>query len=597
MQEPKPGTNPAENEQATEPGEVVSNRDQERGLEVERLRHEWRHSRLIVTGPALYAALIDGEGERAARERVKEVDVVLTTREQLPDRMGWVDQPDDLGALLESEEYRSFSEWVRVNGYEGCRVNVLRQMERDVPYKEAVRNGPKLQLWQELLPKADHDPFLGPHRAVLEQSHRRMLEDELAREPVMPERLSPNGTLARALVAMEWAEMLGLDCDDTLLRNADKLARAGKLILSNVNQNDDGRVLDPAFVERSARPGVMRALRRERDGKQYYHELSRVAEEVYRAGGVEAYIGLEFGKAYIEGYKPERQRVRLDDIKLAQSPRSLEEQREFLKLWRGLPERFKASAPPSKESEDSSLPRPDKLAGLIDLEKAEQARAKRREQSWPLEAITGTYTLHVASNEPQARAKAEAYVRVMGYDNLEQATRPPESPAQTLIRLGVHSKNPVLAELTARGPHEVRLVVSAELEDMLQASLEKDWTSCVDLENGHYADGLYEDHANGAVVAYVMKGENRFLGRMIIRAGETMGEESASAAAIEVLYGDDRYNDVAREALEAVIRGSGVRVGEPMRTPPYRDEVWFDSADEVTADGRHIYYLESDRLA
>jgi len=234
---------------------------------------------------------------------------------------------------------------------------------------------------------------------------------------------------------------------------------------------------------------------------------------------------------------------------------------------------------------------------LVDPQKVHSAVEKRKGKNAFLDKVTGRYKIALENTDPyELKRKIELFLSVMNVDwpaNMEMDKR---RVSQTLIRLGIHPKNPVLAQFDSTKRHEVELVISAEPTDILQASTEKPWHSCTCIkgtncddnpEGTHYPNSLYEDVEGATVVAYLVKNKE-FISRKLIRAGFTL-DSFEPAAAIEKMYGDQRYDRAMQEALEKIVAGAGIKTGTPMMTYPFR-EAYFDSAEGSTPFGNHYYY-------
>lgn len=542
---------------------------------------KWSHDQIYIRGSALYAELL-GRG----KEKVRDIDVFLVhpVRTHLDDRGLLVEnfeQLDDVEALIPPEEFAKLKAWIEGHGYAGKKINLVRMPETHLDREETFTREPKLMLWDKETEGHIADGIDSPSFGSYKQG-------EYLVNPTFPDQLTPNGTLARALRVADLSERFGLKYDRTMLEQAERAAQNGTLVISaqpfgkvgTHHELSGSSSLDPVFMkvfeDKKLRKLLMKSCTR----------LTQIAETVSKAGGPEAYIRQNYGQAYLDirGF------VRLYDINLAKSPVSIEEQKRFIGLWYSElnAKVFTLSGISGKISDHPELPKPEGLDELIDKPAVDAALERRKEKKPTLDALVGRYRLSLDCNDPATlRRKIDTFLEVMGLEWPSGSEKDKQRVTKTLIKLGVHPKNPILSQFDSSKSHEVELVISNKAIDILQASTYKPWTSCTDLNEGSYQRGLYDDIAAASVIAYVMKG-GQFQSRKLIRAGMTL-ETFEPAAAVEKTYGDGRYGKAMAEAIQTLLRNAGVKVNQAMMTYPFSPNTYFDSSSGQTASGNHFY--------
>lgn len=564
----------------------------ERPSEQERL--EWRHDDMYIRGSALFASML-GRGQ----ETVRDVDVFLTDRYGYSSQIksGYFENIEDLKNILGEEKLAKLKSWVDKNGFSGKRINLVKISQNDLRQEETFQDEPGLMLWNQI----EETSLAQKLGSILSERHADLYQKgELFADGIskLPERLLPNGTLARALRSLELAKRFGLEYDDSILKEAEKAAKNGSLIILNDfvsrfvprAEQTTSSVLDKGFIkvftDKNLRKGLI----------QTYPRLGQISEDIVTAGGIEQYIIKNFGEAYLQIRKGH---IRLYDVNLTSSPANITEQKHFIESWYREP-REKAGFSLigfSKVSDETALAKPEVLEGLIDQEALKGVLRLREERNLFLERVQGRYRLDLrGERERELQEKINSYLRVMNMEWPASAGSSKDRTAQTLIRLGIHPRNPVLAQFSKKETKQVDLVISADPRDILQASTAKPWVSCVNLDQGAYGTSPYEDIGAANVVAYVTEnegGQERFVSRRFVRAGFTLNDFQP-AAAVERMYGDERYQPSMKEALIRIIASSGIKTETPMLTYPHNG--YFDSDSGMTSTNNHYYYtVEKER--
>jgi hypothetical protein len=548
---------------------------------------KWSHARMYIRGSALYAELL-GRG----KEKVRDIDVFLVhaVRTTADDRGLLVENFDDLNdleALMPPAEFAKLKTWIESRGYAGKKINLVRMPQTHLTREETFQDEPKLILWDK-----DAEDFRALEGGDDDQDDDYRQGKRLI-NPKFPERLTPNGTLARALRVADLGERFGLEYDGTMLEQAEHAAQNGTLVISAHpfgkigahHELSGSSSLDPVFMKVFEDKKLKKLLIKR------CTRLTQIAEAVSKAGGPEAYIRQNYGQAYLDirGF------VRLYDINLTKSPVDIEAQKRFIGLWYSElnAKEFVLSGVSGKTSEDPELPRPENLEDLVDKTAMDNAVERRKEKRSMLDMLVGRYRLSLDCNDPATlRRKIDTFLEVMGLEWPSGAQKDKQRVTKTLIKLGVHPKNPILSQFDSSKSHEVELVISNQAFDILQASTGKPWTSCTNLEEGSYQRGLYDDIAAASVIAYIVKGE-QFAARKIVRAGMTL-ETFEPAAAVEKTYGDGRYGKAMLEAIQTLLRNAGLKVNQPMMTYPFSPNTYFDSASGQTAAGNHFYHTHGE---
>ena len=342
-------------------------------------------------------------------------------------------------------------------------------------------------------------------------------------------------------------------------------------------------IIDPTFIKVFNDKKLRKSLLRK------FPRLGQISEEVTEAGGVESYIKQKYGEVYLatRGY------IRLYDIDLSKSPADLDRQKEFISMWYSeLDQRDFIFDSVEKKSDTVGLPKPETLDQVVDMQRLKRAKESREGKNAFLDKISGRYAIKVESRDSyEQRRKIELFLSVLNLEWPANMDMDKTRVSQTLIRLGINPRNPILAQFDAAKKQEVELVISAVPEDILQASTDKPWISCVNLDNGMYHLSTYEDIAGASVVAYLVKGSD-YIARKFIRAGMTL-DTFQPAAAVEILYGDERYNEVMHTAIQKVLREKDIKTEVPMVTYQFGPNGYFDSAVGQTREGNRFYYTRS----
>jgi len=545
-----------------------------------REQREWWHSKTYIRGSAVYAEML-GRGQ----SKVHDLDIFVTISDHFAMdetmKVGYFEQVDDLEYVLNDEEFAKLKKWIEEHGYQDKKINLVRIPESHLQLEETFENEPKLLLWDQAL------------EGEIETSHYASQDLENYRNgqyyvnPTLPEKLIPRGTLTRALRTLDLGERFGLEYDPTLLYEAEQAARNNKIVISCSPNNrfterhelNPDTAVDPTFIkvfqDKNLRKKLLRKCPR----------LGQLAEEIVNAGGIENYIKQNYGEVYVQtrGY------VRPFDIKLAKSPVSLERQKQFIEEWYAelSPKDFYLDGV-VKLTDTPDLPKPEGIEEAIDKEKLQQSIETRQGINRFLEKAVGRYVLSLESRDPaELKRKIESFLTVMNLDWPTNIEMDKTKVSQTLIKLGVHPRNPILAQFDSKKRHEVELAISADPNDILGASFDKPWHSCVELGEGCNEQSVYEDVAKASVIAYILE-NNQFIARKMIRAGFTV-DKFEPAAAIERLYGDYRYEKAMPDALIDIFKKLGIKTETPMMTYPL-NVAYVDSGRKGTERGNYIYY-------
>lgn len=431
----------------------------------------------------------------------------------------------------------------------------------------------------------------------------------------VPRIIFPNGTLARALRAIDIGKRFDIRVDDSFLRDAYKAVSSGSLLLSVrpveimqrtlMSQTDRLRrgigeiagifdnewyqerpqgepVVDEPFMKVVSKKEQFKVL------KQNYPHLGTLVEKIQEAGGLESFIEKEYGKVYLH-----RGKVHLYDVNLTKSPASISEQVEFLKLWDSHIERSVhfPCEDVKKISNEVDFPKSEKVQNLIDKNSLEKALKGRF--SSHLATILGAYEVQV--DKAMSAGIQEKIKALLGMFHLcwNDAIKDSKANLTTqLIKLGVHNRNPVLAELDETRGHNVKLVMTDDIEAILGASTDKPWTSCIDLDRGAFSGGLYEDVKNGSVIAYLLNGNN-LIGRVILRPTKTFAKgllgKSENAVGIERYYGDERYKKTLLDSLKKIFDENGIIYQKRSASiKSFSRSVWSDNGSQ-DANGHFVY--------
>ncbi|MBI4991711.1 MAG: hypothetical protein HZB99_00645 [Candidatus Harrisonbacteria bacterium] len=319
---------------------------------------------------------------------------------------------------------------------------------------------------------------------------------------------------------------------------------------------------------------------------RYFPRLGQVLEEIAKSGSIEEYLKRNFGEVYLW-----RGHAQLFDLNLSRSGAKEERQKKFLNTWNA-PDIFEFGfSDLAKASHKTDLPEPEALRRLVDEQLLADALEKRSVRNNFLDKVAGRYVVNATTDSAALKEKIglllEMFNSPISPDEIIADSR---KITKVLMRLGVHPRNPILSFFGRSEEHVIDLVISNESLDILQASTEKPWDSCVNLEGGDYRKGLYEDIANSAVIAYVMQGD-KFVSRMIIRAGLTLRRKKP-AAAIEKLYGNQRYRILMQKAIRQILKQAHIAVDTSMETHIYSNDTCLDSASGKAVLGGRYYYTE-----
>lgn len=551
----------------------------------------WSHSKLYVRGSALFAEML-GKG----KEKVRDLDIFVTNSDVFATaetmKVEYFNKIDDIENLLLPEEFAKLKTWVETSGYSKLKLNLVRIPESNLTLEETFEGEPKLLLWDNALEGEIENNRYAP------QDLKNYREGKYYVNPQFPERLVPNGTLTRALRLMDLAERFGFELDMALLHQAEQEAKNSKLTISNVPVNriierqelNGSIVLDPTFIKVFEEKKLRKSLLRK------FPRLAQIAEEIAKQGGVENYIKENFGEVYLEA----KNFVRLYDINLSKSPASMDRQKEFISAWY-LQSRSKDIALTNLEKiqDIADLPKPPNFESMVNYDDLSNVIEERKRKNTFLDKLAGRYKLFLESKDSlETRRKIDLFLGIMNLEWPANMDMDKIKISKTLIRLGVHPKNPVLSQFDSTNKQEIDLVISADPLDVLQASTEKPWHSCVCIKGSNcvnsdshlYPKSTYEDVRAASVIGYIME-RDKFVARSIVRAGFTM-DAFEPAAAIEKVYGDDRYKNVLHEAIEKMLQESQIKTHTPMITYPISDEAYFDSKTGDLPNKNRLYYTK-----
>ncbi|TSC83299.1 MAG: hypothetical protein G01um101419_53 [Parcubacteria group bacterium Gr01-1014_19] len=546
-------------------------------------RRQWKHRAMYIKGSALFAEML-GRG----REKVKDIDIFLTNPDSVATdesmKIAVFKNIEEVRPVLDETEFLRLENWVKKNSYEDRPIHLVRVSDSHLHLESTFYEEPSVLLWDEFMEVDISAGYYARRKEDLE----RYLAGTLSHDQ-LPEILVPNGTLARALRAMELSERFDLEFDSTILDQAEQSARANKLVISSfpINRSSFRREFQGTEAVDSIFTKVFEDKKLRKTLLRRYPRLGQIAEEVSAAGGPEEYIRKNFGEVYIQT----RGFVRLNDIKLSKSPASFDRQKEFLGVWYSeLGSREYTLEKVESVSSEVNLPASPELGSLIEQDRANKSLERRKEKNNFLDKICGRYRLLLRSEESRLlKAKVDTFLGIMNLEWPAGVDRNKDKVTKTLIKLGVSPQNPILGQFEQGKEHSLDLVISSDLKDILQASTLKPWTSCVNLSGGAYKFGLYEDVANASVVAYLMDGD-RFVARKIIRSGLTVNDFRPAAFA-EKLYGDGRYDQAMQEAVNKVISGGGILTDQPMMTYPFAPDAYFDSHTGMSPAGNVFYNI------
>jgi hypothetical protein len=546
-------------------------------------QREWSHAKMYIRGSALFAEILD-----RGKEKVHDLDIFITTPDFVANtevtKVGCFENISDLENIFDPGEFKKLKNWAEERDYSKKKVNLVRIPESHLQLEETFEGEPKLLLWDRVLEGKEIEVD-----RYTPEDLKNYKEGKYVINPNFPKRLVANGTLTRALRTMDLAGRLNLEYDETILNSAEQAARKSELIISDIpvtrlidrHELSPTVVLDPTFIKVFEDKKLRKPLLKK------YPRLGQLAEEIAKAGGAGNWIRKKYGEVYLKtkGY------VRLYDINLSKSSADPYRQQRFIEEWYGeLRSRNFGLASVEKISEETDLSQPKDLDDYIDVYRLERGIEQRKNKNAFLDKIAGEYkvTIEVATDSYELRKKIDAFLSVMNINWPTNMDMDKKSVSQTLIQLGVHPKNPILKQFDSATKHEVALVISKKPEDILSASFDKPWISCIRLDGGEYRDGLYEDVGNATVIAYFLK-DKKFVSRILIRAGITL-DKFEYAAAIEKLYGDDRYREAMHDALKKVITESGIKTETPMMTYPFRDAYFDSDTCDTSLEGNHYYY-------
>lgn len=559
-------------------------------------QRKWTHSKLFLKGPAVLAELL-GKGKR----KVGELDLVLTTSRYFdaPEEVkaAKLGNADDLELILPKEESQKVRRWIEEHGYQEKVINILRVPESNLEIMGMFQGEPRLLLWDTAL-EDEVEIYRYVAADLKKYKEGSYYHNPLSLGPEFSEVIVPWPTLAAALGLMHLAETFGLKYDETPLNQAEQAARASKLILSTISSElierrqegvpQETPVLDAEFLR------IFRERKLRKTLLQKFPRLGQLTEAIVTSGGMEEYVRQNFGEVYLG------RAVRLYDPNLTTSPASSEEQRAFLDLWYSVAQQADFNlAEAKKTTESPSLPKPANFESWVRKEELARVLETRRTRDSFLDRLGGRYKLVVENQEQPAvlKNKIDSFLRVMRLEWPAAIPMEKKKVTQTLIKLGMHPKNPVLAQFDSTTQHEVELVISPDPYDLLQASVEKPWHSCVCIMNSGECQGAshahnqspYEDIAGASVIVYVVKGDE-FIARCFLRAGLTL-REFKPAAALEKLYGDARYEAVMTETVKRILTDADIKFKTPMVTYPLKD-CYTDSAQgQAGSSGNRLYYM------
>jgi len=434
-------------------------------------------------------------------------------------------------------------------------------------------------------------------RAQQYREHGFIVEGQIGRLPY------EGRELAAALNIMELGERFGFEYDATLLQNAEKEAKEGtlpvipeaELSIDSYELRQTARdarkaagVLDAAFMQQASKKGL-RLL------QDKFPALYAVVSQIHEHGGIDAFIRERYGEVYLKNWKEYGEPAHLSDVRLTESPATIDEQFRFLARWKNLEERSRNEDPersvhfPYKavqfiDRQASVPPLPQEDKDFIDH--ALVTKVVRERKSNKLDSVLGTYELSVdkaAAERVNERIDALLKINHLKWEDVFERNQ--ANLTTQLRRLGVHPRSPIMMEIDNSPAHTIRLVVTKEPEAILQASTNKPWQSCTHLR-GAYGDGLYLDVRNGAAIAYFMKDE-KFVGRMLIRAGKKHRPVLPGGQQVGIplqYYGDLRYREAMGLALEDILTKNMLYPDVRSETlEPYRQTIELHGRREIRA--------------
>lgn len=586
----------------------------------EKLRFE--PQQILIRGSALLAQML-GKDKKLARD----VDVFLVRRPEHERKLAVQEFRNikEARKLLSRSDYQKLRNWLKKSGYLDKPIHIVDINERYLRDNDVYVGEPELvlrdreleslkkiyrplsrQKYEELLEEIEIS-FLHPVEKSSQKSKLKYgleineyLVGKLIRGEV-PDILCPNGTLARALRTLDLGERFGMKVDDIIMREAEKQVRDGSMFIRVSPEDIHGksyveveetllteegkRPMDDPFMKVAEKKSQFKRLKRD------YPRLGTLVEKIQSDGGIREFILKNYGEVYLK-----RGGIHIYDVNLAKSPASLVEQEEFLDIWdryaeesvlfpfRGIGKRNDAAEVPSSKKvqalmKPEFLPRP--------LKEALDNRVSSH-----LSKTLGTYEVSVGrATSLGVEEKIKAFLGVYRLCWNDVMERTQGNLTTQLIKLGVHPRSPILKEFQKVEGHTVNLVIADNPEAILGASTDKPWTSCVDIENGAFADSLFEDVRNGSVIAYLLK-ENKFIGRVLLRATKTTdtaekGPEG-DAAGIEGYYGDRRYGMALIQSLGKILDEKGIRCDKESITLHSFPHAWADMG--YKGQGSHILY-------
>jgi hypothetical protein len=390
-----------------------------------------------------------------------------------------------------------------------------------------------------------------------------------------------------------------LELNLEILDDAENHIRSGRMQL--VNYKISPFMTSPRTINTGLdQETIQSILNNKSDYLNGYPRLRGLCEKINNEGGIAVYIQKHFGEMYLlqemwklrqdqylEGSDLLPERVRLYYPDLNDSKMNLKEQ--FLLLSRLYSNEDQTGfiftgMKKIDEGKFQALPVTEAMLRRINKRKLQAAIGSRLDGI----GLTGTYEVQfdtgIKETEASLAEKVNPLLRVLGID-AEKFWR--EGSPKLSRKLGriLDTRNPIFSRLDYDKNGVVEVRISNEPMDIMQASTEKPWTSCVNLKGGVNADKLYVDVKAGTEIAYLMR-DGKPVGRCLLRGVKT--SDGANGVFIEKFYGDGRFSRVLTQTLTEVAKTKGLRVNEKSCTDTRYKGVNTDLGS-VGRSGR-IYY-------
>jgi hypothetical protein len=503
-----------------------------------------------LAGDAVLAARL-GRG----KEKVTAIDIYGTTETETSfaglEEEVTLENWKELRPVLNREQFNYWKRWVEKNGYEGLPI-------RFHPTKNA------LKYWDE----QPYEVGVGDLSMTIggrESSLSGYDWTEGSQDPVV---LQPKETVMDVLTCLEKGKEWEVPVDADILHVAERDVRSGALSLVDRRVKRRGnfgdRVINTDMDDETIKSVVEKLAGTEKE----YPKLVALCKQVSEAGGVKEYVLAHYGSVYLHKEDEHestmesviRGRVRLYYPDLTRSTASEEAQ------WAALKSVFEdirlpgfdyAGAETAHAGKPEPLPVGEITRALIDKEKLKRAISVREEVH---PEICGEYEVGYLSTQNAAdeiiKERITPMLKVLGIDQ-ERFWNSGSPKLSRKLATVLDTRSPIFRyfDYSHENGGKVKVVISGNPTDILQASTDKSWTSCVNLNGGINKHSLYLDVAAGNVIGYVFS-EDKPAGRVLIRF--TTDETGREGVAMERYYGDTRFEEVLEKTVKQVAENNNL---------------------------------------